>query len=231
MQIIRVGGQWITLMGVMISGILLPSLAFSQTPPAAGAEPALVDIILKIEKRYDVAGFAAEFHQESTITALGITDTARGKMFVRRPNMMRWEYETPEPQIIITNGKRLWVYRPQDKQVMIGQAPAFFGDGKGAGFLADIKMLRRKFSITRSKADPAGYYRLKLEPLEKTIDLAEIHLLVSKKTFTVQRVITYNAYRDETTIELINPQFDQQPDLSLFTFTIPEGVDVLTMDQ
>ena len=221
--------RWIVTMAVLAHAALMALNAAAQSPPQT--EPTLTDIINRIEKRYNVAGFIAEFHQESTITALGITDTAQGKIYVRRPNMMRWEYEKPEAQIIITNGKRLWVYRPVDKQVMIGQAPAYFGDGKGAGFLADIKMLRRKFVITRSKEENASYYRLKLVPLEKSIDLAEIYLLVSKSSYTVQKVITYNAYRDETKIELINPQFDRQPELSLFTFTIPEGTDVLTMEE
>lgn len=229
MHTIGTGWRLIRLMALMAHVVLLAVTVAAQSPPKG--EPTLTDIINRIEKRYNVAGFVAEFHQESTITALGITDTARGKIYVRRPNMMRWEYEKPEPQIIITNGKRLWVYRPVDKQVMVGEAPAYFGDGKGAGFLADIKMLRRKFVITRSKEDDASYYRLKLVPLEKSIDLAEIYLLVSKSSFTVQKVITVNAYRDETNIELINPQFERKPDLSLFTFTIPEGTDVLTMEE
>ena len=48
-------------------------------------------------------------------------------------------------------------------------------------------------------------------------------LYVSKATYMVQRVITYNTYGDETLIDLVNSRFDQVPDLSLFTFTIPEG--------
>ena len=49
--------------------------------------------------------------------------------------------------------------------------------------------------------------------------------------FEVKRVVTFNAYGDETRIELINSRFDTIPADHLFTFTIPEGADVLTMDQ
>jgi len=27
--------------------------------------------------------------------------------------MMRWEYEKPERQVIITDGKKLWIFRPR----------------------------------------------------------------------------------------------------------------------
>jgi len=207
-------------------------LLFVRVPDAAPAgEGGLDEIVKQVEKRYDVPGFTADFHQISTIKAMDIADEASGKMSVRKPEMMRWEYEKPEHQIIITNAERLWIYRPQDNQVMVGKAPAFFAGGKGAGFLADIKILRRKFDISVAPSDADEFHVLKLVPIEKTIDVERILLYVSKATYTVQRVVTYNTYGDETLIDLVNSHFDQVPDLSLFTFTIPKGTDVVTMDE
>jgi outer membrane lipoprotein carrier protein len=207
-------------------------LLFFGVPQAATAgEGGLDEIVKQVEKRYDVPGFTSDFHQISTIKAMDIADEATGKMFVRKPEMMRWEYEKPEHQIIITNAERLWIYRPQDNQVIVGKSPAFFAGGKGAGFLADIKVLRRKFDISIAPSDNDQFYVLKLVPIEKSIDVERILLYVSKATYTVQRVVTYNTYGDETLIDLLNSRFDQVPDLSLFTFTIPEGTDVVTMDE
>jgi outer membrane lipoprotein carrier protein len=207
-------------------------LLFVRVPQAAPAgEGGLDEIVKQVEKRYDVPGFTSDFHQISTIKAMDIADEATGKMSVRKPEMMRWEYEKPEHQIIITNAERLWIYRPQDNQVIVGKSPAFFAGGKGAGFLADIKVLRRKFDISVAPSDAEQFHVLKLVPIEKTIDVERILLYVSKSTYTVQRVVTYNAYGDETLIDLLNSRFDKVPDLSLFTFTIPEGTDVVTMDE
>ena len=41
------------------------------------------DIIKKVEARYAVAGFSADFFQTSTIKAMKITDTAFGKAFFK----------------------------------------------------------------------------------------------------------------------------------------------------
>ena len=201
------------------------------TADATGAADSLEKLIEQIERRYDVPGFTADFHQISTIKAMDIADEADGKIYVRKPEMMRWEYEKPDPQIIITNAERLWIYRPLDNQVILGKAPAFLAGGKGAGFLADIKMLRRKFTISQVSSEDDHYHVLKLVPLDKTADVAEILLLVAKESYTVHQVVTYNAYGDETRITLLNARIDQVPDQSLFTLTIPEGTDVVTMDE
>jgi outer membrane lipoprotein carrier protein len=198
---------------------------------AQSSSPLTLDeIINRVEQRYEISGFMAHFVQESTIKAMEITDVASGRVFVKRPRMMRWEYDKPEKQIIITNGKKLWIYRPEDNQVMVGQAPSFFGDGKGAGFLADIKIIRRKFSISLPKQNDDRYYTLRLVPMQEEIEISEIYLSVSKRTFKVDKIVTHNLYGDETRIDLINSRFDQIPDPSLFTFEIPHGVDVLTLE-
>jgi outer membrane lipoprotein carrier protein len=160
-----------------------------------------------------------------------IVDFAAGKIFVRYPGMMRWEYEKPEKQIITTDGQRLWIYRPTDNQVLTGKAPAFFGDGKGASFLSDIKLIRQKFKISQDHSKNSFFYELILQPLEKTLDVTDIGLSITKKTYTVVRVVTYNTYGDENRIEFANHQFDVKLDDSLFSFEVPPGAEVLQLNE
>ena len=200
---------------------------------AAADEPdlALGQILDRMEAHYTDKSFKAEFAQESTLKAMDITDFATGKMYVRYPGMMRWEYEKPEKQVIITDAKKLWIYRPDDNQVMTGSAPAFFSDGKGASFLSDIKLIRQKFKILRVQSKDNFFYELNLQPLEKTLDVTDIRLSVTKNTFTVIRIVTYNSYGDENRIELINHRFNVKLDDKLFSFDIPPGTDVLQIDE
>ena len=218
----------------MYSSIVALTLLFCfciSLPAAAAAELTLEQILDRVEARYAGSGFKADFMQESTIKAMKISDFARGKIFVRYPGRMRWEYTEPDNQIIITDGHELWIYRPGDNQVMTGKAPVFFRNGKGASFLSNIKLLRDKFDIALESKEGDLFYTLKLQPLEKTMDVTEIRLSVSRITYTVVRIITVNSYGDETRIELINFQFDAGLEDSLFSFDTPEGVDVLQIDE
>jgi len=199
------------------------------TPPVSGLSPD--DIIQKVESRYAVSGFSAFFFQASTIKAMEITDSASGKAFFKRPDKMRWEYETPDRQTIITNGNTLWIYRPEDNQVMVGKAPSFFEDGKGFSFLSDMESVKKKFYILLEKKAEDDTHVLKLLPIEKTFDVSVIYLFVSTKTFEVVKIVTYNSYEDETRIEFKDIRFKQKLDESLFNFNIPEGVEVLHLDE
>jgi outer membrane lipoprotein carrier protein len=160
-----------------------------------------------------------------------ITDSASGRAFFKRSGKMRWEYETPDRQIIITDGKTLWVFRPEDNQVMIGKAPSFFEGGKGFSFLSDMKVIREKFSMTLEKETDDGFFVLKLLPREKALDIMEIHLWISRNTFDVVKILTYNSYGDETRIVFNNIQLKQDLDDSLFSFEISKGMEVLNLDE
>ena len=212
--------------------ITLLGLCGWQHPAAAADTLADIDYILNgIEKRYAGTGFTATFFQESMLKAMQISDTAEGHLTVKRPGKMRWEYKTPDPQIIMTDGRTMWIYRPADRQVMVGKAPDFFSGGKGAGFLADIRQIRDSFKLELQAAENPDYYRLQLLPVSPTPELARVVLSVKKTDYQVDQVLTYNAYGDETRIVLSAYRFNLTPDDTLFTFEPPEGIDVVQIDQ
>jgi outer membrane lipoprotein carrier protein len=231
MQIKRI--LFLVFMGLFFCGqVTSASDVSSKTASVPDASRlSLEEVLNKVEKHYSVSGFTADFLQTSSIKAMDITDRASGRAFFKRSGKMRWEYETPDRQIIITDGKTLWVFRPEDNQVMIGKAPSFFEGGKGFSFLSDMKKIREKFSIALEKDTEDGFFILKLLPIEKALDIVEIHLWVSKGTFDVVKILTCNSYGDETRIVFTNIQLKQELDDSLFSFKIPEGTEVLNLDE
>lgn len=204
-----------------------------KSSPQSITEPSLLldQILDRVENKYLAIGFSARFVQTATIKALDISDTALGAIYIKPPGMMRWEYESPDPQLIISNGKTLWVYRPEDNQVMTGKPPVLFGDGKGAGFLSDIKMLREKFNITLEKSEDSAVYILKLIPKKKLADIAMIYLFVKKEDAVLTRIVTHNMYGDETAIDLKNIHFEPKLGDELFTFKVPDGIDIFQLDE
>jgi outer membrane lipoprotein carrier protein len=101
------------------------------------------------------------------------------------------------------------------------------GGSQGASFLSDIRLLRKQFRI---ELDPNGseqWARLKLTPRENTYDIASITLTISRATYDVIEVLTFNQYEDVTRIVFRDIVFQKSFPDSLFRFEIPEGVDVL----
>ncbi|WP_373499871.1 outer membrane lipoprotein carrier protein LolA [Desulfococcus sp.] len=224
--------RWILIAGVwawMVGG----GLVWAQSPPAkpgaaSPSEAAVVDRILSgVEKTYAGEGFVARFHQQSTLRAMDITDTAEGRLMIKHPDKMRWEYESPEKQLVITNGEDLWIYRPEDNQVMIGSAPEFFKGGKGASFMSDIRRIRKHFGVSLDSTKEGEYYLLKLIPKDEKLDLVSILMKISAATFEVTEVTTANSYGDQTLIRFDGYRFNLEPRDAEFGFDIPDGADVV----
>ena len=216
------------LLAFLLSGI---TAIAAEKPSDSKKTVTLEDILKKVEKRYALSGFTAGFFQSSTLKALNITDTAMGKISIKRPGKMRWIYEAPERQSIITDGTRLWIYQPDDNQVLLGVAPSYFGGGKGASFLTDIREMRDTFDITLETPDVPDRYKLKLVPKQKSVDVTHVFVWVATRTWEVSEVATYNTYGDETRIEFSHIEFiDDLPD-PLFMFTIPDGTNIIQLDR
>ncbi len=223
------GIRWVAAMAAVMALITIDG---SIMPPTVWADDSdtIDTIVAGMETRYNVPGFTADFDQESILKAMAVTDTASGRMMVRQPGKMRWEYLVPDPQTIITDGNDLWVYRPEENQVMVGKAPALFGDGKGAGFLSDIKTIRKNFQITLEPSEDLDLFRLKLVPNRSTVDLMALYLDIAQHTFDLIQITTVNVYGDETRIQLKNFDFNAAPSEALFRFEVPPGADVVQMN-
>jgi len=149
---------------------------------------------------------------------------------IEKPGKMRWEYKKPERQIVVTNGKRLWIYRPLDGQVMVGKAPDMFGQGKGAAFLSDMGELRRNFNITLVQSENPDYWRINLVPSNPRAEIKRIVVSVSRKDYCAEQIVTYNAYGDETRIVIRNYDFNASLSDHLFEFEPPENVEVIEIE-
>lgn len=190
------------------------------------------ELLDAVESHYKkMPAFSADFTQESTLKAMDITDTAEGHAIFKRPGKMRWVYQKPEPQQIITDGARIWIYRPTDNQVTVGAFPTFFGDGKGASFLSDMRMLRQKFHIIPLEKTDQGDFTLELRPISENPDINRIRLTVDRDTFLVEQIITTNAYGDETRIRLGNIRPEPEAADEQFVFKIPKNTDVIHIDE
>ncbi|MDA8404808.1 MAG: outer membrane lipoprotein chaperone LolA [Desulfobacteraceae bacterium] len=212
-----------------------PSMAAAENPaaqPAAGqsSDRLREEIIRQLEKRYNTADFSASFSQVSALKALDIKDTAIGKVWFKHPGMMQWEYEQPEKYAIISDGKTLWIYRPEDNQVVIGDPMTYFGNGKGASFLSNFNLVQDTYTVTVTVPASPDQYAIKLVPRKKQMDLSAIFLNIDKSSFEIKSVVTLNEYGDETRIEFSNLKFEPL-DASLFSFQIPAGAEVLKMDE
>lgn len=207
--------------------IAMATVVAAQTREATDIDPLVDQVLSGVEARYASSAFSSRFDIESTLKAMQVTDTAAGRLMVKYPGKMRWEYEQPDPMLFVTDGITLWMYNPQERQVTVGQADEVLGGSQGASFLSDVRLLRQQFQIDLDPNGSDTLARLKLTPREGAFDIASITMTIDRATYDVVEVLTTNQYDDTTRIVFHDIAFQQTFPDALFQFEIPEGVDVL----
>jgi len=221
----RRGVTWI--LAVTLPLLAAASPAKQVTPePAARAEAKRV--AAQVQKRYDeTANLAADFTQELRLAAGGQVVRSKGRMFFAKPGRMRWEYEAPEPQTIIADGKTLWVHQPEDAQVLKAPLKEAFRSDTPVSFLFGVARLERDFAPSLDPSPPQGVVRLRLDPLTEDRALGVLFLDVDPTTFDIRAATIRDPLGNRTEVDLQNLRRNQKLDGSLFVFQRPPGTDVI----
>ncbi len=186
----------------------------------------------KLQKIYEKAkDFSAEFEQASFNRTFNKWVKGGGKVYLKKGGKMRWEYTGKNAQTIVSNGKIMWVYQPQAKEVIIGDLKANVAKTP-VNFLEGMGNLKKDFKVkltTIKGYPPSKYYVLELTPREKLPNLTRMILIIKKKNMNIVEVRTYDFYENENIIKFKNIKINSNLPDSLFNFKIPAGARVMKM--
>ena len=79
---------------------------------------------------------------------------ARGKVEFAKPGRMRFEYESPEPSLVVSDGKTLWIYDPTAKEVQVLAVSEGFLSAAAIQFLLGEGKLERVLRGDRAELRP-----------------------------------------------------------------------------
>lgn len=208
--------------------LIIVLLLLAPVMPGFANDLSVEQVLTLLEKKYQGKSFEARFNQISTLAVLDNTETASGKVWFSHPGKMKWQYLMPEHHEIITNGQDLWIFRPQEKQVMHGSAVQFFTAGAGGAFLSDISLVRKNYT-PRIKETTADRITIELISKNPTPDVSAIELHISRTNHEIIQVITRNQYDDTTKFDLYNIQF-KPSDPAMFEFTPKDDITIIEMN-
>jgi outer membrane lipoprotein carrier protein len=230
---------------------------------ANGGDTALKDVIEAIEGPFRagaapdraIRDFQADFVQQAYLGALERVEEGHGRVAVRfdrngqrlKP-LFRWEYAAPTVQEIVSDGRTVWVYLPENNQVLESPLPADDQQERDdpLAFLTGLGELSRKFEI--EWADPArseqGDYRLVLRPKHSSalVEKLELNVLPGavqaaasrtgrRPVYPLRSATVYGSSDSRTTILFQNIRLNQGLSEDRFYFQVPPGVEVLRPEQ
>lgn len=153
-----------------------------------------------------------------------LSEASSGRIALATPRQFRWEYAQPFPQLIVADGKRVWIFDPDLEQVSVRQQSQEEQQSPLAA-LIDPGELERQFTVADA-GERDGMQWLVLHPRQaEDAQINEAWLAFAdgalrrmelRDTLGQRTVIAFSAWRR-------NPALATDT----FRFTPPEGADVI----
>lgn len=169
---------------------VVATLAFSRSKTDADAET----VALKLEARLkSITTLQAEFKQFYYSTASSEPLTGQGKLYLRKPDRMRWEYEAPEKQIFLYNGGQFWLYFPEDKQLIKNAVDSPGHESEILGLISGTYSILERYSLNFNPfpSDRQNVYQLKLTPKSEG-EFSYILLEIDSSTWLITKAIFFD---------------------------------------
>jgi outer membrane lipoprotein carrier protein len=199
-----------------------------QRDSAAAAQ----DLAQALQRKYDtVTDWSADFSHAYRGGVLRKQIVERGRLLVKKPGKMRWQYTAPEEKLFVADGVKIYSYIPQDKQVIISSIPATDQATTPAMFLAGKGNLVRDFSSSLVQAPdgaPPGTTALKLIPKSAQREYDWLIVEVGERKLELRGLVTVDAQGGQSSFSFTNLKENAGLADKDFTFKIPRGVDVVT---
>jgi outer membrane lipoprotein carrier protein len=193
------------------------------------------DVVKQLQARYEkTKDLQADFFQKTRIEGFERPVTSSGKVYIKKPGRLRWDYLDPAIEEIYVNHDDVKIYVPEHKQVLVGKLTQMAASKAPLEILQGAAKLAESFDIdwTTGKERGIGGIRLitlipKTKDQESTRNLQRIVLEVFPKTYFIRTVSLHEISGNVATFEFS----DLKPNLGLgnevFEFKTPPDVEVV----
>jgi outer membrane lipoprotein carrier protein len=186
---------------------------------AAGDSVSRVEDWLK-----SVRTLSADFVQVVRSRDGQITSRATGKLSLSRPDRFRWDYRDPYVQVIVADGRKLWLYDADLAQVTVrplesglGSTPAMLLSGAGS--------VGESFAAGPIERDGEWTW-CRLVPKQGGSDFESVSLAFNGHDALVAMQLV-DKLGQSTELDFSNVVLNSPLDAALFRFTPPKGADVI----
>ena len=198
-------------------------------PPSAPAGTDAGDILERAENAYSgVRSMEADFVQEVYVPLLESSQHSRGKLFHRSPDRFLMRFSQPEGDLVVTDGRYIWMYYPSNDPGQVMRAPLAEGGQQvdlQREFLSDATS---RYTATRTGSRSIGgreAHALTLVPRGQS-PYSEVRIWVDTADHLVRRfeITEQNGTIRRLEMSNLHPNVTLSDDL--FDFSPPPGVQV-----
>lgn len=169
---------------------------------------------------------SARFEQQTTDDQGQRKPPSRGLLMLQVPGRLRWEYQAPYRQLIVSDGKTLWVYDPDLAQATRRPLGSAMAAGP-LGLLTDPSALQRSFIVSELPTTEDGLEWLRLTPKDAGEEAGFQRAELGFDRDRLQRMRLTDTLGQTSEFRFSDWQRNPVFASGLFRFTPPAGADVV----
>ena len=216
--------------------MLLFISALISTNQASGQTIDPGHIAERLQNTYEnAANIVAQFNQTTTMKFSPRVRRGSGTMIFLKPGRMRWDYITPDYQVLISDGETISMYFEKSSQMIISSAKDYLQSDVTYSFFAGTGNILKDFDITGPdfENDIPETYLIKLIPKSAHPQVASMFAWIVQETFLIKQLQIIDHFDTVTHLSFTNITIDADSygnriiGEDLFYFTPPTGTEII----
>lgn len=146
-----------------------------------------------------------------------------GILAISRPGKLRWEIQKPYPQLVVSDGEKIWIHDPELQQVTVRKAGQAIG-GSPAALLSGSNELEKNFTL-KEAGDSEGMAWVEATPKATDSGFERVRLGFAGNDLKAMEL--QDSFGQTTLIHFSKIERNQALPAATFKFVPPAGVDVV----
>jgi outer membrane lipoprotein carrier protein len=164
-----------------------------------------------------------KFEQKIFDSSHKLLQESSGVLAFSRPGRFRWSYVKPYSQVIVGDGRKVWIYDEDLKQVTVKKLDQALGSTPAALLAGNNEAMRAFRLIDRGSKD--GVEWLEAVPRDKEGSFARIRMGFGESGLRAMELV--DSLGQTTILRFDSLERNPKLDPSLFRFSPPKGADVI----
>lgn len=230
------GAILLPVFALLIYGVLTSAAGLAAEEVRDGKEAREVrEVVKKLQARYEqTRDLQADFKQSTKIEGFATPISSRGRVYIKKPGRLRWDYLDPTVEEIYVNRNDVMMYVPEHKQVLVGKLTQMAASQAPLQLLQGVAKLEEQFELEPTPGRERGEGGVPLvtllpkqtEPASvRTVD--RIVLELQPKTYFIKTVSIHEISGNVSTFQFNNLKPNTGLKNALFEFETPAGVEVV----
>jgi chaperone LolA len=201
--------------------LTLLALSFAQTAQ---------EVALRVENALrSYRSFQANFEQFYYSATISTPLHEKGKLYFKKPNLMKWEYQDPEEKVFLIKDDLFWDYNKEEKQLIKYDLSQGEQNTEVISLLSGKVSLLDNYSVELNPfpTENANTIQIKLTPKDEEFADTFLLLEIDEKTWFIQTLISFDWTGNRTEFRFSKIKTNVTLQNKTFELRVPPDVEII----